>query len=72
VRDPQLRNVRVYRYKCCHCRRTYRQYPQGVDRADQTLYMRQLAALCWSLGLSYRSIGLILGAFGISLNRMSA
>jgi transposase-like protein len=72
VRDPRLRTVMVYRYRCCHCRRTFRHYPQGVARADQTARMRQLAAICWSLGLSYRAIAGVLEAFGITLSRMSA
>lgn len=72
VRDPRLRRVKVYRYRCCHCRRTFRHYPQGVDQADQTQRMRKLAALCWALGLSYRSIAAVLAAFGVQLSRMSA
>jgi hypothetical protein len=31
--------VKVYRYRCCSCRRTFRHYPEGVDRADQTHMM---------------------------------
>ena len=72
VRDPRLRSVKVYRYRCCHCRRTFRHYPQGVDQADQTHRLRKLAALCWSLGLSYRSIAGIFAAFGVRLSRMTA
>jgi transposase-like protein len=72
VRDPQVRSVKVYRYRCCHCHRTFRHYPPGVDQADQTKRMRKLAALCWALGLSYRSITGILAAFGIQLSRMTA
>ena len=72
VRDPRLRSVKVYRYRCCHCRRTFRHYPQWVDRADQTQRMRKLAALCWTLGFSYRSIAAVLAAFGIQLSRMTA
>jgi hypothetical protein len=40
VRDPRLRSVKVYRYRCCHCRHTFRHYPQGVDQADQTHRLR--------------------------------
>ncbi len=72
VRDTKVRNVRVYRYKCCACKRTFRHYPEGVDRAYQTERLRKLAMLCWKLGLSYRGIEMVMAAFGVSLSRMSA
>jgi hypothetical protein len=71
VCDPQLRQVEVYRYRRCRCHRTFRYYPEGVERADQTLRMRQLAAIIWMLGLSYRSLVLVCGGFGVRLGRMS-
>lgn len=36
VKDVQVRNVKVYRYKCCRCKWTFRHYPEGGTRADQT------------------------------------
>ena len=72
VRDTKVRNVQVYRYKCCLCRRTFRHYPEGVDQADQTQRMRKLVVLCWKLGLSYRGVAMVLAAFGVDLSRMSA
>ena len=72
VRDAQVRRVKVYRYYCCGCRRTFRNYPAGVDRADQSLRLRKLAALCWTLGLSYRGIMAVFGGFGISICHMTA
>ena len=36
VRDVRCRRVRVYRYRCCRCKRTFRHYPAGCSRADQT------------------------------------
>ena len=71
VRDPRLRSVRVYRYRCCHCRHTFRHYPTGVDQADQTQRMRKLAALFWVMGLSLRGVATALAAFGIRLSHMS-
>ena len=71
VRDPHLSEVWVYRYRCCGCRRTFRHYPEGVDRADQTQRLRILAAIGWSLGLSYRGLVKFLSALGINLERMS-
>jgi transposase-like protein len=72
VRDPQIHEVVVYRYRCCSCHRTFRVYPQGVGRASQTERMRMLAAICWLLGLSYRGLVLVCAAFGPRLGRMSA
>jgi C4-type Zn-finger protein len=45
VSDPHLGEVWVYRYRCCGCRRTFRHYPVGIDRARQTARMRALAAI---------------------------
>ena len=72
IRDPQLSSVRVYRYRCCRCRKTFRDYPAGVDRADQSQRLRILAALTWMLGLSYRGLSGVFAAFGVRLGRMSA
>jgi transposase-like protein len=49
VKDNRYDIVSVYRYRCTHCRRTFRHYPEGVDRADQTQRMRKLAGIagCW-------------------------
>jgi transposase-like protein len=71
VSDPHLGEVWVYRYRCCQCRRTFRQYPQGIERARQTARMRALAAIGWIFGMSYRGSSRYLSAFGISLSRMS-
>ncbi len=71
VKDNRYDIVSVYRYRCTHCRRTFRHYPEGVDRADQTQRMRKLAAICWVLGLSLRGTGVIFSAFGVSLSHMS-
>lgn len=71
IRDSQYRSAQPYRYRCCHCRRTFRHYPDGVDRADQTQRLRKLVSLLWVLGLSLRGVCTALGAFGISLSHMS-
>ena len=60
VKDIRVRNVKVYRYRCCHCQRTFRHYPEGNTSADQTERLRAFAVLLWSLGLSYRASSLIL------------
>jgi transposase-like protein len=71
VIDPHLGEVLVYRYRCCRCRRTFRHYPAGIDRAQQTARMRALAAIGWIFGMSYRSSSKYLSGFGIVLSRMS-
>jgi transposase-like protein len=70
--DSQIKVVSVYRYRCTRCRRTFRHYPAGVDRASQSLRLRQLASLSWVLGLSYRGVVGVFAAFGVELARMSA
>ena len=71
VRDPQVKEVWVYRYCCCRCGKTFRQYPEGVERASQTQRMQALAAIGWVLGMSYRGLSLFLSGFGVRLGRMS-
>jgi transposase-like protein len=72
VRDPQVKRVLVHRYRCCQCHRTFRYYPKGVSRSNQTQRMVILVAVCWLLGLSYRGLVLVCAAFGVSISRMSA
>lgn len=72
IRDPQVKEVLVYRYRCTHCRHTFRHYPEGVDQAQQSQRLRKLAALCWSLGLSQRAIAAVFAAFGVGIARMTA
>jgi transposase-like protein len=71
VRDNRYRSVFVYRFRCCHCHHTFRYYPEGVDRSDQTQRLRKLATICWVLGLSLRGVAIIMDAFGISLCHMT-
>lgn len=72
VRDPKLSSVRVYRYRCCHCKRTFRHYPEGVQRSSQTKRAQLLAALAWTFGMSYRNLVTYLAAFEIQIGRMTA
>lgn len=71
IRDSKLRQVVIQRYRCFRCRRTWRHSPLGVDRADQTLRLRHLAALLWTLGLSLRGVVALLDAFAIALSHMT-
>ena len=71
LRDPQLKEVTVRRFRCCDCGCTFRHYPKGVGPADQSLRLQQFAAICWVLGLSTRMVTGVLGVFGIQLCHMS-
>jgi len=72
LRDPHVKQVVVYRYRCCRCRHTFRQYPEGVDQAQQSQRLRKLAAVCWALGLSYRGVEVVFGVLGIGIDHMTA
>lgn len=63
--------MRVRRYRCDSCRRTFRHYPEGVNQADQSHRLVQLAAICWTLGLSLRAVSGIMGVFGLPLAHMT-
>jgi len=71
VKDVHVRQVKIYRYKCCHCKKTFRHYPDGNSRADQTERLRLLAVVMWSLGLSYRSTSLILMGLKVPISFMT-
>jgi len=71
VKDNRYRTISVYRYRCCHCHRTFRLYPTGVDRADQTLRLRKLSAILWVLGMSLRGTCTALSVFGVQLSHMT-
>jgi transposase-like protein len=65
IRDQHLRHVRVHRYRCCHCRHTFRHYPAGVTAADHSQRLVALLAVLWALGLSLRRSALVLALLGI-------
>lgn len=71
VKDVRVRQVKVYRYRCCGCKRTLRHYPEGNSRADQTERLRLLAVLLWKLGLSYRASSLILSGLEVLVSFMT-
>lgn len=75
VRDTHFEEVGAYRFRCTNaeCKRTFRWYPEGVDKADISQRLRCLAAIAWSMGLSLRGVGTIFSAFGegLKVSRMS-
>jgi transposase-like protein len=71
VKDLRVRNVKVYRYRCCQCKRTFRHYPEGNSTADQTERLRLFAILLWKFGLSHRASSLILSGLNIMVSFMT-
>ena len=71
VKDVRVRNVKVYRYRCCRCRRTFRHYPEGNTSADQTERLRLFAIVLWKLGLSHRASSLILSGLNVMVSFMT-
>lgn len=71
VKDVRVRKVKVYRYRCCRCTRTFRHYPEGSSKADQTERLRVFAILLWTLGLSYRASSLILSGLKVLVSFMT-
>jgi transposase-like protein len=69
-KDLRVRQVKVYRYRCCHCKRTFRHYPEGNTKCDQTERLRRFAVLLWTLGLSHRAGSLILSGLKIRVSHM--
>jgi len=71
IKDTRVRTVKVSRYKCTSCQKTFRYYPEGVTQAQQSQRLKKLCVIMWSLGLSHRSVVLILSVFGVRLSHMS-
>lgn len=71
VKDTRVRNVKVYRYRCCNCRRTFRHYPEGSSRADQTERLRLFVVILWKLGLSHRASSLIVSGLNVLVSFMT-
>ncbi len=72
LKDTRVRSVSVPRYKCTSCKSTFRFYPEGVNASQQSERLKKLCVIMWSLGLSHRSVAMILAVFGVSLSHMSA
>jgi transposase-like protein len=63
--------VEVHRYKCVSCGRTFRHYPGGVNKKDQSQRTVVLAALMYALGLSCSAASHLLGALGAEVCKMT-
>jgi transposase-like protein len=71
LQDVQLGYTEVHRFRCSNCERTFRHYPQGVDRSIQSQRLRKVAALAWVIGLSSRHVVQKFKLLGIELSRMT-
>lgn len=71
IRDQHLTSVCVHRYRCVHCRHTFRHYPAGVTAADHSQRLVALLALVWALGLSLRHTALVLSLVGMPTSFVS-
>ncbi len=72
VKDHQVKQVVVHRYRCAQCRRTFRYYPKGVGRSDQSQRLTVLAAVAWALGLSTRAIEWLFEKFDARIGKSTA
>jgi len=68
LRDTVYQQVQVPRYQCLRCKRTFRVYPEGTTKAQQTSQrVKGLAVMLYLLGLSYGAVSLALEALGVPL-----
>lgn len=56
VRDLKHKDLEVKRGKCLKCERTFRVYPRGVSKAQQTAALKGMSVLFYILGMSYRGV----------------
>jgi transposase-like protein len=71
LRDLRIREVLVQHYRCPACRHTFRHYPAGVDKRDQSQRTATLAALLWALGLSTHAVARLLQRLEVHLSPMT-
>jgi transposase-like protein len=69
VRDSIYTEVVARRYECLHCRRTFRVYPQGINRQQFSQRAIGLAVMLYVLGLSYGAVVLLLEALGLWIGK---
>jgi transposase-like protein len=69
IRDPQHEAVEAQRYLCLRCGGTFRVYPKGVSRAQQSDALKAFSVLLYVLGLSYGAVSDALDALQILLGK---
>jgi len=69
LRDSQHEQVEAKRYRCLRCGHTFRVYPKGVTRAQQSDALKAFSVLLYLLGLSYGAVSDALEALETLLNK---
>ena len=69
VRDLAHEAVKSYRWRCLRCNRTFRVYPRGVSRTQQTIRLKGITVLLYVLGLSYGAVADFLVAMGCAVSK---
>jgi len=69
IRDLRLKEVTAYRRKCLSCGHTFRMYPRGVCRDQQSDRLKAMSVLLYALGLSYGAVEDFLEAFGVFVSK---
>jgi len=69
--DGKYRSVKAWRYECAKCGCTFRVYPEGVGRQQNSHRVIGLAVMLYVLGLSYGAVSIVLTALGISIGKTS-
>lgn len=69
LRDPTYEDVEAQRHRCLRCDRTFRVYPKGVSRAQQSDALKAFSVLLYILGLSYGAVSDALMALQLLLTQ---
>ncbi len=69
VRDLSVREVQAQRWQCTECGCTFRVYPSGVSRRQQTQRLQALSVYLWLLGMSLGGVADLLLALNSPLSR---
>jgi transposase-like protein len=67
VRDLNYDQVKSFRCRCLRCGRTFRVYPQGVSKAQQSDRLKAITVLLYALGLSYGAVADFLTALAMAV-----
>ena len=69
VRDFTYEGVNSYRKRCLSCQRTFRVYPIGVSKSQQSHSLKAASVLLYVLGLSYGGVACFLSALGCPIGK---
>ena len=71
VGDSEYEEVIARRYKCLRCGRTFRVYPQGVQKGQISQRVKDTGVMWYLVGLSYGAVVIMLEALGVYLSKSS-